>query len=94
MAEKKGAEKKKKTFKRYQLYAVSGDKLERKNKSCPKCGDDSFLAAHKDRLACGKCGYVEKVSKEKPAEKKEEKPEKKEEESKPEKPAEKKEAPE
>ena len=31
-----------------------------KNKSCPKCGPGVFMADHKDRLACGKCGYTEK----------------------------------
>jgi small subunit ribosomal protein S27Ae len=41
------------------MYKVNGDKLERANKECPKCGKDSYLAAHKDRLTCGKCGYVE-----------------------------------
>ena len=29
-------------------------------KNCPKCGNSSRLANHKDRLACGKCGYSEK----------------------------------
>ncbi|MCA9478717.1 MAG: 30S ribosomal protein S27ae [Simkania sp.] len=31
-----------------------------KNKSCPKCGPGIFLADHKDRVSCGKCGYTEK----------------------------------
>ncbi|MCF7865965.1 30S ribosomal protein S27ae [Candidatus Woesearchaeota archaeon] len=31
-----------------------------KNLSCPKCGPGIFLAAHKDRASCGKCGYMEK----------------------------------
>jgi len=52
--------KKKKPFNRYKMYKVSGDKLEKNNKSCPKCGKDSYLANHKDRMTCGKCGYVEK----------------------------------
>ncbi len=52
--------KKKKPFNRYKMYKASGDKLERLNKPCPKCGKDSYLANHKDRLACGKCGYVER----------------------------------
>ncbi len=56
-------EKKKNSFSRYKMYNVSGDKLEKKNKACPKCGVDSFLAAHKARLTCGKCGYMETVSK-------------------------------
>ena len=29
-------------------------------KSCPKCGPGMHLAEHKDRRACGKCGYFEK----------------------------------
>lgn len=58
-AKKEKKEKKKKPFHRYKMYNVSGDKLERKNKPCPKCGKDSYLAAHQNRLTCGKCGYVE-----------------------------------
>jgi len=56
----KVVEKKKNPFSRYKMYNVSGDKVEKKNKSCPKCGQESYLAAHKDRLTCGKCGYMEK----------------------------------
>ena len=26
---------------------------------CPKCGPGVFLADHKDRLSCAKCGYTE-----------------------------------
>ncbi|MBS3136723.1 30S ribosomal protein S27ae [Candidatus Woesearchaeota archaeon] len=58
MAEKK-AVKKGKSFSRYKMYSISGGKLERKNKMCPKCGVDSYLASHKNRMTCGKCGYVE-----------------------------------
>jgi len=47
----------------YQLYEKKGDKVERKNKHCMKCGPGFFLAAHKDRLVCGKCGYVEYTKK-------------------------------
>ena len=43
---------------RYKLYEVKGDKLERKRQSCPRCGDGVFLAEHKDRSSCGKCGYT------------------------------------
>jgi len=59
MAKKK--RKKKLTSKLNNNYAVSGDKLERKNKTCPKCGQGVFLAKHKDRLTCGKCHYMEKI---------------------------------
>ena len=67
MAGKKGAEKKpqvakkKKTSKVQNNYKVSGEKLERNNKFCIKCGQGTFLAKHKNRLTCGKCGYMEKV---------------------------------
>lgn len=40
-------------------YKVSGDKLERNNKTCPKCGPGTFMANHKDRTSCGKCHYSE-----------------------------------
>ncbi len=41
------------------LYEVKGNDLSRKNKSCPKCGPGYFLAGHKNRISCGKCGYTE-----------------------------------
>jgi len=44
------------------LYESKGE-LKRKNKFCPKCGAGTFLGAHKDRLTCGKCGYMEMLSK-------------------------------
>ena len=47
-----------------ELYDISGDKLERKNKNCPKCGKGVFMGKHKDRLVCGKCKYVEYLGKE------------------------------
>jgi ubiquitin-small subunit ribosomal protein S27Ae len=53
--------KKKRTSKVNKNYSVSGGKLERKNKTCPKCGSGVFLAKHKGRLTCGKCQYMEKV---------------------------------
>lgn len=55
--------KKKKTPKKplqgWKLYQISGNKAERKNKFCPKCGVGTFMAAHKDRLYCGSCKYTE-----------------------------------
>lgn len=45
--------------KHYQINTIyEGGKA--KNKTCPKCGKGMFLADHKDRLSCGKCGYMEK----------------------------------
>jgi small subunit ribosomal protein S27Ae len=57
MAKKKKA-KNKTPSKRYSKYKVEGDKLMRA-KTCPKCGAGIFLAEHKDRQYCGKCGYVQ-----------------------------------
>ena len=28
-------------------------------KFCPRCGPGVFLAEHKNRVTCGKCGYSE-----------------------------------
>ena len=42
------------------MYDVSGDSLKKKNKQCPKCGPGIYMANHKDRTTCGKCGYMEK----------------------------------
>ena len=43
----------------WNLYTKAGDKLERKNKSCPKCGPGVFMAKHANRLYCGHCKYCE-----------------------------------
>jgi len=50
---------------KYKHYKVSGDKLERIHKFCPKCGEGVFLAKHKGRETCGQCGYTEFASKDK-----------------------------
>ena len=34
---------------------IPGDQLA----VCPKCGPGVFMAVHKDRVSCGKCGYTE-----------------------------------
>jgi len=46
--------------KKYEKYEISGDSIKRKQSFCPKCGPGVFLAVHKDRKTCGKCGYMEK----------------------------------
>ncbi|MCW1294047.1 MAG: 30S ribosomal protein S27ae [Candidatus Parvarchaeota archaeon] len=46
----------------YKLYRIEGEKLIRLRKTCPKCGEGFFLAQHKNRLACGRCGYTEFIS--------------------------------
>ncbi|MEA2054585.1 MAG: 30S ribosomal protein S27ae [Candidatus Thermoplasmatota archaeon] len=42
-----------------ELYEIKDNKLVRKRKTCPKCGDGVFMAEHADRFNCGKCGYTE-----------------------------------
>ncbi|MBN2250868.1 MAG: 30S ribosomal protein S27ae [Candidatus Altiarchaeota archaeon] len=44
---------------KWKLYETTGDKISRKRKSCPKCGEGVFLAHHSTRDSCGKCGYTE-----------------------------------
>ena len=39
-------------------YKLEGGRLT-KGRSCPKCGPGIFLAEHKERFHCGKCGYTE-----------------------------------
>lgn len=42
----------------YKIYEVTGNSVKKKNKTCPKCS--VFMANHKNRWTCGKCGYMEK----------------------------------
>lgn len=42
------------------LYKIDGGKLVRTHKQCPKCGVGVYMAAHKDRQSCGRCGYMER----------------------------------
>ena len=48
-----------KGMRRAKLYDVSGGSVKRKAGFCPKCGPGVFMAEHKDRVSCGKCGYTE-----------------------------------
>ena len=52
-------EKAKKKSGKWNLYQKTGGKLERKNKSCPKCGSGTFMAKHANRMTCGFCHYTE-----------------------------------
>lgn len=54
-----GKEKVKK-IKKSENYDVTDGTIKRKTKFCPKCGAGVFMAEHKDRYSCGKCGYLEK----------------------------------
>ena len=53
------AEKESKKISKSERYDVSSGVLKRKNKFCPKCGPGVFMGEHKDRVSCGKCGYLE-----------------------------------
>ena len=46
-------------MKKIEFFKVEGDRINRIRKHCPKCGPAVFLAEHKNRLSCGKCGYAE-----------------------------------
>ena len=56
-------EKKKSAKGIWNLYQISGNKLERKNKTCPKCGQGTFMAKHANRWTCGQCRMTEFISK-------------------------------
>ena len=58
----RGKKKKKpgKSTSKYAKYEIVGGKLQRKGRTCPKCGPAVFMGEHKDRFTCGKCGYMEK----------------------------------
>ena len=42
-----------------EVFKVEGGKITRLRRHCPKCGDGVFLAEHKNRISCGKCGQTE-----------------------------------
>ena len=48
----------------YQFYKVQQDKIVRSKRDCPRCGKGVFMAEHKDRYTCGKCGFTEFTHKE------------------------------
>jgi small subunit ribosomal protein S27Ae len=43
---------------KWKYYEVKGNELVRKRTACQRCGEGVFMAEHKDRLACGSCGYT------------------------------------
>jgi small subunit ribosomal protein S27Ae len=47
-------------MKKIEQYEISDGKITRKRQFCPQetCGSGVFLAEHKDRVSCGKCGYT------------------------------------
>lgn len=44
---------------RSSYYKMEGDKAVLGKRFCPRCGPGVILAEHKDRVACGRCGYTE-----------------------------------
>lgn len=57
--EKEKEKKKKAEKKRHEYYEEKDSKVDRNRRWCPKCGVGVFLAEHKNRVSCGKCGYTE-----------------------------------
>jgi len=64
MGEKK-PRRKRKPVNTWKFFESKGGSVARKRKSCPKCGRGVFMAQHKGRITCGKCGYSEFESKKK-----------------------------
>ena len=46
-------------MKKIEFFKIEGDRINRIRRHCPKCGPAVFLAEHKNRYSCGKCGYTE-----------------------------------
>lgn len=44
---------------RCSCYKDEGGRVILARKFCPRCGPGVVMADHKDRMACGKCGYTE-----------------------------------
>lgn len=62
MAEAKKGGKKEETpeiYNKRDHYKVENNRVARGRRFCPKDGPGVFLAEHKDRFSCGKCGYTE-----------------------------------
>jgi small subunit ribosomal protein S27Ae len=57
MVERKGANKG--DFGVHRFYSIDGDKVTRNRRDCPRCGKGAFMAQHRDRYTCGKCGFTE-----------------------------------
>lgn len=55
---KKRAGKKHSSPKVYKFYDAKGGQVERNHKNCPRCGPGVFMASHKNRDYCGRCGYT------------------------------------
>lgn len=47
------------SLKPHEYYDVSSGEVRRNRNPCPRCGPGNWLAVHRGRLYCGKCGYTE-----------------------------------
>ena len=47
-----------KKVKQSEYYKAEGGKINRTRRLCNRCGDGTFMAEHKDRWYCGKCGMT------------------------------------
>lgn len=63
---KKGKKKRKphKPSKRWTKYRSEAGGMKKTQRECNRCGLGVFLAQHKNRLTCGRCGYTEFLKKE------------------------------
>lgn len=43
---------------KWEYYEVSAE-LKRLKVECPRCGPGVYMAEHRDRVSCGRCGYTE-----------------------------------
>ncbi|MDQ6724069.1 MAG: 30S ribosomal protein S27ae [Thermoproteota archaeon] len=43
----------------YKFFKINNGLIERTKRECPRCGKGIFMADHKERYTCGKCGYTE-----------------------------------
>jgi small subunit ribosomal protein S27Ae len=43
----------------WKYYKLEGEAVKRLKRECPRCGKGVFMGEHKDRVACGRCGYTE-----------------------------------
>lgn len=48
-----------KSTKRWEILKVEGNKIKRKKRTCPRCGDGVYMAEHEDRYYCGQCHMTE-----------------------------------
>ena len=46
---RKGIRMKHKPTKKWEYYSIADGKVERKRKSCPRCGEGFFMAEHKEK---------------------------------------------